>query len=379
VPYHETMTATLERPLAPFKNEPIKDFTDPADVVAMRDALAKVKAQFGKHYPVAVDGQPLETQRWINSINPANPGEIVGIVGSASLEQASGAIEVAAKTFESWKKTGAKERAGYLLKAAELIRRRRFELNAWLVYEVGKSWPEADGDTAEAIDFLEFYAREALRYDGPHPVEPVAGEQKELRYIPLGAGVVIPPWNFAFAIMAGMSSAAIVAGNTVVLKPSSDSPVIAAKFVELMEEAGVPKGVFNFVPGSGTVIGDAIVLEMMRFGTELIDPSEFSLPSAKDVKPQELKMAEQLVAQFATTFDGSKYTDDYHDNLMKIIKAKMKGKRIDVAEPEERESTQVVDLMARLQESLDMGKKRGAGRVTRVAKTAKRVYRLKSA
>jgi 1-pyrroline-5-carboxylate dehydrogenase len=128
-----------------------------------------------------------------------------------------------------------------------------------LIYEVGKNWTEADGDTAEAIDFLEFYAREALRYDESPPLTPVPGEKNELRYLPLGVGVVIPPWNFAFAIMAGMTSAAVVTGNTVVLKPSSDAPVVAAKFVDLMHEVGLPPGVLNFVPGSGGVIGDAIV------------------------------------------------------------------------------------------------------------------------
>ena len=253
------MTATLERTLAPFKNEPIKNFTDPADIAAMQSALADVKKTFGAKYPIVIDGERLETERWIKSFNPAKPQEIVGVVGSASLEQANRAIDVAAQRFEQWKKTPAHERAGYLLKAAQLIRERRMEFNALLTYEVGKSWPEADGDTAEAIDFLEYYAREALRYDGPQPVEPIEGEHNELFYIPLGVGVVIPPWNFAFAIMAGTTVAAVVAGNTVVLKPSSDSAVIAAKFVEVMEEVGLPKGVLNFLPGSGSVIGDPIV------------------------------------------------------------------------------------------------------------------------
>ncbi|MFN2529494.1 MAG: L-glutamate gamma-semialdehyde dehydrogenase [Candidatus Baltobacteraceae bacterium] len=253
------MTATLERTLAPFANEPIKDFTDSADVEAMKAALASVRREFGKKYPIIIGGERLETDKEILSVNPAHPSEVVGITGSASLEQANRAIQIAAQHFETWKKTSATDRAGYLIRAADLIRKRRYEFNAWLVYEVGKSWPEADGDTAEAIDFLEYYAREALRYDGPQPVEPIAGEQNELHYIPLGVGVVIPPWNFAFAIMAGTTVAAIVAGNTVVLKPSSDSPVIAAKFVEVMEEAGLPKGVLNFLPGSGGTIGDAIV------------------------------------------------------------------------------------------------------------------------
>ncbi|MDQ6930533.1 MAG: L-glutamate gamma-semialdehyde dehydrogenase [Candidatus Eremiobacteraeota bacterium] len=253
------MTATLERAVAPFTNEPIKNFTNAADVTAMQAALSEVRRQFGKTYPIVVDGKRLDTAKHIRSVNPAKPGEVIGIAGSASLDQANHAVEVAAARFQTWKKAGAQERAGYLFKAAELVRQRRFEFDAWLVYEVGKSWPEADGDTAEAIDFLEYYAREALRYDGPQPVEPIAGEQNELRYIPLGVGVVIPPWNFAFAIMAGMTAAAIVTGNTVVLKPSSDSPVIAAKFVEILEEAGLPAGVLNFLPGSGATIGDAVV------------------------------------------------------------------------------------------------------------------------
>ncbi|PZR56468.1 MAG: L-glutamate gamma-semialdehyde dehydrogenase [Candidatus Meridianibacter frigidus] len=253
------MTATLERTISPFKNEPVKNFTDPADVVAMQEALRSVQSDFGKKYHIVIDGECLETEKYIASINPANPDEVIGLVGSASLEQATRAIEAAAKSFETWKHTRAKERAGIIFKAAELVRRRRMEFNAFLVYEVGKSWSEADGDTAEAIDFLEFYAREALRYDGPQPVVPMEGEANELRYIPLGVGVIIPPWNFAFAIMAGITTAAIVAGNTAVLKPSSDAPVIAAKFVELLDEAGLPAGVLNFVPGSGGTIGDAIV------------------------------------------------------------------------------------------------------------------------
>ena len=146
-----------------------------------------------------------------------------------------------------------------LFRVAALVRERRDDFNALLVLEVGKPWVEADADTAEAIDFLEFYGREAIRYASPPPLVPIAGETNALAYIPLGVGVVIPPWNFAFAIMAGMTAAAIVSGNTVVLKPSSDSPVIAAVFVELLREAGLPPGVVNFVPGSGRTIGDPLV------------------------------------------------------------------------------------------------------------------------
>ena len=252
------MSTTAER-LAPFSNEPIKTFTDPADVAAMQAALASVKAGFGRTYPLLIDGERIETKHQIPSLNPANPAEAIGHVAAASREQADRAIEIAHERFQTWKNTSAEERANFLVKAAELARERRFHYNALMVYEVGKSWVEADADTAEAIDFLEFYGREALRYAGKHAVTPIPGEDNELRYIPLGVGVVIPPWNFAFAIMAGMTSAALVTGNTVVLKPSSDSAVIAAWFVDLLHEIGVPKGVVNFVPGNGSEIGDALV------------------------------------------------------------------------------------------------------------------------
>jgi 1-pyrroline-5-carboxylate dehydrogenase len=244
---------------APFTNEAIRTFTDPAERAAMEAAIAAARARLGRRYPAVVAGVPLETGATITSSNPARPAEVVGMVGSASLEQALHAVDAAARAFESWKRVAPGVRADYLFKAAEAVRARRDDFNALLVLEVGKSWIEADADTAEAIDFLEFYAREALRYASPPPLTPVAGEDNRLSYIPLGVGVVIPPWNFAFAIMAGMTTAALVAGNTVVLKPSSDSPVIAAEFVQVLHDIGVPPGVVNFVPGSGRTIGDALV------------------------------------------------------------------------------------------------------------------------
>jgi len=254
------MSTTLER-IAPFKNEVIRNFSDPADRASLEAALERARAALGSRYPLVIDGKRVETDNWIESRNPARPGELVGLVGSASLEHAHAALEAAARRFESWKRVPAAERAGYLFKAAEIVRRRRDDFNAILVLEVGKSWVEADADTAEAIDFLEFYAREALRLASPAPLTPVAGEENRLEYVPLGVGVVIPPWNFAFAIMAGMTTAALVTGNTVVLKPSSDSAVVAAQFVDVLEEAGVPPGVVNFVPGSGRTIGDALVAD----------------------------------------------------------------------------------------------------------------------
>ena len=213
----------------------------------------------GTRYPLVIDGSKVATDRWIRSLNPAHPEELIGEAGSASLDQAAAAVDAASRRFESWQHEPAARRADLLFRAAELVRRRRDDFNALLVLEVGKSWIEADADTAEAIDFLEFYGREALRYDRPPPLVSVPGEENRLVYVPLGVGVVIPPWNFAFAIMAGMTSAALVTGNTVVLKPSSDAAIVAAVFVDLLHEAGVPPGVVNFVPGSGSTIGDALV------------------------------------------------------------------------------------------------------------------------
>ncbi|MBV8197331.1 MAG: L-glutamate gamma-semialdehyde dehydrogenase [Candidatus Eremiobacteraeota bacterium] len=253
-----TATTALET-IAPFKNEAVKDFSDPRDAAAMKAALESVRRRFGESYPLVIGGRRTETEKKIASRNPANPKEVVGVVSSASASDAHDAIAAASAAFDSWKRRTAHERADALFKAAALLRERRFEYDALLVYEVGKSWPEADGDIAEAIDFIEFYAREALRYAQPQPIVPIAGERNELVYVPLGVGVVIPPWNFAGAIMIGMTCASIVCGNTVLLKPSSDSPVIAAWFVDLLREAAVPDGVVNFVPGSGSEIGDLIV------------------------------------------------------------------------------------------------------------------------
>jgi 1-pyrroline-5-carboxylate dehydrogenase len=252
------VTTTLDR-IAPFKNEIVKSFADPADAQAMRAALVQVKGTFGTSYPLVIDGKKVETEKKIRSLNPSDPSQIIGVISSASKEQAKEAIAAATRAFETWKRVPMPERAEYLFKAAALLRERRFQYDALLTYEVGKTWPEADGDIGESIDFLEFYAREALRYAQPHPVVPMEGERNEMVYIPLGVGAVIPPWNFAGAIMMGMTAAAIVTGNTVVLKPSSDSAVIAAWFVNLLAEVGLPNGVVNFIPGSGSEIGDLIV------------------------------------------------------------------------------------------------------------------------
>ncbi len=243
----------------PFVNEPFVDFNDAAVAGKMKDALARVRGELGREYPLVIDGEKVKTSRTISSLDPSHPDTVVGRVAEGTREHAERALQAALARFQTWQHVAPEERASYLFKAAKVIRERKFDYAAWLVYEVGKSWAEADADVAETIDFLEFYGREALRYASEQPVTKIDGEDNALVYIPLGAGVVIPPWNFPMAIMAGMTSAAIVAGNTVVLKPSSDSPVIAAKFVQVLEEVGLPAGVVNFVPGGGGEVGGYLV------------------------------------------------------------------------------------------------------------------------
>lgn len=245
--------------LSKFKNEPLTDFSKPAQRKAMEKALAKVRSEFSKEYPIVIGGEEIRTNEKFNSFNPSKPSQSVGVFQKANVELVNKAVEAAAAKFEEWKWTEPKKRAEYLFKAAKLMRNRKHEFSAVMVYEVGKTWPEADADTAEAIDFLEFYGREMLRLSGPQPVTKIPNEKSELRYIPLGVGVVVPPWNFALAILAGMTSAAVVAGNTVVLKPSSDSPLTGWKYFSLMREVGVPAGVINFVTGPGGTVGDTMV------------------------------------------------------------------------------------------------------------------------
>ncbi len=242
-----------------FKNEPLTDFNEPVNRKAMERALGKVNKMLGKEYPIVVGGEEIYTENKFNSTNPSRPSEVVGVFQKADARLADKAVETAAAKFEEWEWTEPKKRADYLFKAAKLMRKRKHEFSAVMVYEVGKTWPEADADTAEAIDFMEFYAREMLRYAGKQPVTKIAGEKNEVVYIPLGVGVIVPPWNFALAILTGMSSAAIVAGNTIVLKPSSDSPMTGWMYFNLMREVGVPAGVINFVSGPGGSFGDAIV------------------------------------------------------------------------------------------------------------------------
>ena len=255
------ITASIQpcSPQGGFANQPFTDFKLPENARKMHTALELVASQLGREYDLVIGGKRIKTKDKIRSINPARPAQIVGIHQKAGAEHVEQVMATALSAFESWSRTTVESRVSLLLNTARILRNRSFEFCAWLTFETGKNWAEADADVGETIDFLEFYAREALRLaDSKTPIQ-YPGERCELHYIPLGVGAVIPPWNFPFAIMAGMTAAAIVTGNTVILKPSSDAPTIAAKFMEVLEEAGMPAGVVNFCPGSGFTFGNAIV------------------------------------------------------------------------------------------------------------------------
>jgi len=251
--------SVASRAKTPFVNQPFTDFSKEENRQAQMRALEQVKSELGRKYPLVIGGKKIMNEATFASVNPSNPEQVIGHFSSATVQQANEAVRAAAEAFETWKRVPAEERVGYLFAATDLMKERRFYFNAWMIYEVGKSWAEADGDTAEAIDFMEYYARDMMRLADEQPIVRIEGEENKLVYIPLGVGAVIPPWNFPCAIMAGMTSAAFVSGNTAVLKPASTSPAIAAQFVNILEEVGLPAGVVNFLTGSGGTIGDALI------------------------------------------------------------------------------------------------------------------------
>jgi 1-pyrroline-5-carboxylate dehydrogenase len=248
--------------IEPFRNEPVRAFTDEASRAAMTATLSRVHGTLGLTYPLVIGGKRIHGPGTIPSLNPAWPAEIVGDVVAATPEDVHEALDVATEAFAAWSRTPVAERADLLFRAAAALRQRKDWFNALMIFEVGKTWVEADADTAEAIDFLEFYGREALRLAPAPPLVPSPyNEDTYLRYVPLGVGAIIPPWNFALAIMAGMTAAAIVTGNTVVLKPSPDAAVTAAHFVDLLHELGLPPGVVNYVPGDAQTVGETLVAD----------------------------------------------------------------------------------------------------------------------
>src|SRR3990167_2022812 len=245
--------------MKPFKNEPFCDFSKEKNKKALQLALESVKKQLGETYPLIIGGKRVTTPETFYSFNPSNTTEVIGTFQKATPSLCEEAMEAAFTAFESWKQVPPQKRAQYLFKMATLMRQKKSELSAWLIYEVGKSWREADGDVCEAIDFLEYYGREMIRLSRFPKLTSIPSEKNKLHYIPLGVGVIIAPWNFPLAILVGMSSAAIVTGNTVILKPSSDAPTIAYQFIKITEEAGLPAGVLNFVTGSGSSVGNTLI------------------------------------------------------------------------------------------------------------------------
>jgi 1-pyrroline-5-carboxylate dehydrogenase len=248
-------TATLTQ----FRNEQVTDFSQPANRQAMEAALKKVRSELGHEYELRIGSNWFATGDKLTSVNPSRPEEVVGVHHRATASLANRAVEEAYAFFPQWARTPAEERVRMLLDTARILRLRKLEFDAWLVYEAGKTWPEADADVSEAIDFCEYYAREMQRLAGPQPVVQLPGEHDEMIYIPLGVSVVIPPWNFPLAILVGMTVAALVTGNTVVVKPSSETPTVAVKFADVLLEAGFPEPSFTLLTGSGAAVGDTLV------------------------------------------------------------------------------------------------------------------------
>ena len=268
-----------------FKNMTYLDFTNPEIREKMENAIKKVRDDFGKEYPITIDGKKLFCEQKFNSYNPGNKTEVVGVFQKADTQIAEQAMQSALKAFKSWKHMDYKKRAEYLQKAADRMIERRYELDAAMILEVGKNWIEADADTCEAIDFLNFYARQMLEYGKEIPLTPYNDESNHAFYVPLGVGAIIPPWNFPCAILTGMASGAIVAGNTIVLKPASDAPLIGYKVAEIFEEIGLPPGVLNFVTGPGSSVGNYLVEHpKTRF---------ISFTGSKEVGPGDLRKSRQ--------------------------------------------------------------------------------------
>lgn len=246
--------------LPEFHNEPNIDFTQQSNIQSLRQALASIRSGFGQTYPLVIGDKKIELNDTFPSINPACPQEILGHFQNGTAHHADMAIEAAAQAFESWQYVPVADRVRYVLRASAQMRREKFDFCAMLVLETGKSWAEADGDVSEAIDFMEYYARQMLRIaDSSHMLNASALEQLRLEYIPLGVGAIIPPWNFPNAILTGLVSAALVAGNTVVLKPAEQTPFTGYKVAELFWKIGLPDGVLNFVTGPGEVVGEQMV------------------------------------------------------------------------------------------------------------------------
>lgn len=243
----------------PYKNEPYSDFTQGNPTRAYRAALQQVRQQLGRDYPLIINGEAVETGEWLESRNPSNLGEVVGRTAMGKGEHIERAMDAAWRAFESWSRVPMEHRARTLVKLAAIMRRRKFELSAWMTLEASKNYAESEADVAEAIDFIEYYARQAMALAEPLHTHYYPGEENTSVLIPIGVGVVIPPWNFPLAILVGMTVGPVAVGNTVIVKPSPDTPIIAQQFMECVREAGFPPGVINMLTGADADLGDALV------------------------------------------------------------------------------------------------------------------------
>lgn len=377
--------------------EPLTNFEDDKNRKAYLEGLKTVRGYLGKKYPLIINGERIFTERLIRSLNPSNHKEVIGEIAQAGLEEAKMAMESALSAFEVWKKVDPRVRADVLFKAANIIRRRKHEFSALMTLEAGKPWNEADADTAEAIDFLEYYGRQMLELTeiDKKILSRRDLERNEYRYIPLGVGAVIAPWNFPLAILTGMASAAVVSGNTVLLKPASTTQVIAYKFLEVMEEAGMPKGVINFVPGKGSEIGDFIVKHpKTRFvsftGSRDVGISIYE--NAAKVREGQIwlkrviaemggkdailvdnhidtELAAQAIVQSAFGFSGQKCSacsraiihEDVYDEVVQLIKEKTEAIVLGNPEDYTNKMGPVNDILAfnKISEYIEIGKKEG--------------------
>ncbi|MET3683195.1 1-pyrroline-5-carboxylate dehydrogenase [Alkalibacillus flavidus] len=379
----------------PYKHEPFTDFSIEENAKKQEAALRQVEQELGQDYPLIIGGERIYTEKKITSINPNNKQEVVGTVSKADQELAEKSMNVADETFEWWRKSTAEMRADILFRAAAIVRRRKYEFNAWAIKESGKAWKEADGDVAEGIDFLEYYGRQMLEIAKGGEVNSRPIENNRFTYIPLGVGLVISPWNLLFAIMCGTAVSPMVTGNTVLLKPASNSPVIAYKFMEVLEEAGMPSGVINYIPGSGSEVGDYLVEHpRTRFvsftgsrdvGVGIHEKAAKIQPGQKWLKrvvaemggkdtivvdsEADLELAAQSIAQSAFDFSGQKCSSgsravvhqDVYDQVLERVAEITKGLSIGDTSKENYYMGAVIDQSAydKIMGYMDVGKEEG--------------------
>ncbi len=298
-----------------FKNQPLLRFTDEKERNACREAIRAVRENLAEHYPLFINGEEITSQQNIHSYNPSNPKELIGTVSSATQAHADLALQSASDSFKQWQLTPVKIRADYLRRVATLLTQKRMEFSAWQILETGKNWTEADADVCEAIDFLNYYAQQAERLAEGKTVS-VSGELNQTGYKPRGVCLVITPWNFPLAILCGMLCAAIVTGNTCILKPSSLTPVIAARFVQLWRDTGLPDGIINFLPGSGSLIGNYLAQQAgihiisftgsLKVGTQLLNIAAQIQPDQRHIK----KVIAEMGGKNALIIDNDADLDD---------------------------------------------------------------------